>query len=121
MGASVRDYFVVKTKAEKDFMEEEVGNSFCDNGFLGRAENHPLSKSMVDHNQRRVKASGEGKVGDKITGDLLKGRVEVKQIGMRGGTVGCVLDLLCWQTVHPLTYLHMKDARPGHQNSEATS
>ena len=42
-------------------------------------------------------------------------------MGVRGGMVGCVLDLLCWQTTHPSTYLHMKDARPGHQNSEATS
>ena len=32
-------------------MEEEVGNSFFSDGFLGRAENHPLSKSMVNHDQ----------------------------------------------------------------------
>ena len=52
MGASVRDYCVIKTEVEEDFMEEEVGNSFCSDGFLGRAENHPLSKSMVDHDQK---------------------------------------------------------------------
>ena len=33
-------------------MEEEVGNSFCGDGFLDRAENHPLSKAMVDHDQK---------------------------------------------------------------------
>ena len=72
MGTSVGDYLVVKTKVEEDFMKEEVGDSFCGDGFLGRIENHPLSKSMIDHDQERVKAGGEGKVGDKITGDLLE-------------------------------------------------
>ena len=53
-------------------MEEEVGDSFCGDGFLDRAENHPLSKSMVDHDQKRVKTGRKGKVSDKIIGDLLK-------------------------------------------------
>ena len=48
-------------------------------------------------------------------------QVEVEQMGVRGGMVGCVLDLLCWQTTYPSTYLRMKNARPGHQNSEVTS
>ena len=33
-------------------MEEEVGDPFCCDGFLGRAENHPLSKAMVDHDKK---------------------------------------------------------------------
>ena len=33
-------------------MEEEVGNSFRGDGFLGRAENYPLSKAMVNHDQK---------------------------------------------------------------------
>ena len=33
-------------------MEEEVGDPFCGDGLLGRAENHPLSKAMVDHDQK---------------------------------------------------------------------
>ena len=37
---------------EENFVEEEVGNSFCCDGFLGGAENQPLSKAMVDHNQK---------------------------------------------------------------------
>ena len=45
-------------------MKEEVGNSFGSDSFLGRAENHPLSKLMVNHSQKGVKASGEGKVSD---------------------------------------------------------
>ena len=121
MGASVRDYFVIKTETKKDFVEEEVGDSFCGDGFLGRAENHPLSKPMVDHNQKQVKASGEGKVGDEIAGDLLERAGGSRANRCEGGTVGCVLDLFCSQIMHPSTYFHTKDARPGHQNSKVTS
>ena len=54
-------------------MEKEGGDSFGGDGFLGRAKNHPLSKPMVYHDQERVKARGDRKVGDEITGDLLEG------------------------------------------------
>ena len=54
------------------FVKEENSDPFCSDGFPSGAENHPLSKSMVDHSQKRVKAIGEGKVGDEITGDLLR-------------------------------------------------
>ena len=40
---------------------------------LGRAQNHPLSKPMVYHDQERIKARGNGEVRDEITGNLLKG------------------------------------------------
>ena len=33
-------------------MKEEVGNPFHRDGFLGRAENNPLSKAMVNHDQK---------------------------------------------------------------------
>ena len=121
MEAPVGDYFVVKTKAKEGFMEEQVGNSFCGDSFLGRAENHPLSKPMVNHDQKGVKAGREGRSVIKLQEICWKGWMEVKRIGVRGGTVGCVLDLFCWQTAHPSTYLCTKDARPGHQNLEATS
>ena len=51
MGTSIRDYLVVEAEAEENFVEEEVGDSFHCDGFLGRAENHPFSKAMVDHDQ----------------------------------------------------------------------
>ena len=54
-------------------MEEEEGNSFCGNRFLGRAQNHPLSKPMVYHDQERIEAQGNRKVHDEITGNLLEG------------------------------------------------
>ena len=53
-------------------MEKEGGNSLSGDRFLGRAKNHPLSKSMVDHNQERVEARGGREIGDKIAGDLLE-------------------------------------------------
>ena len=70
--ALVGDDFVKKSKAKEDFVEEKGGNPFGGDGFLRGAKNHPLSKSMVYHDQERIKAQGEGKIGDKITGDLLK-------------------------------------------------
>ena len=54
-------------------MEKEGGNPFGSNGFLGRAKNHPLSKSMVDHNQERIEARGDREIRDKIAGNLLEG------------------------------------------------
>ena len=59
MGASFRDYFVVKAKVKENFMKEEIGDPFCSDGIFCGAENHPLSKPMVDHDQKRIKASVE--------------------------------------------------------------
>ena len=95
-------------------MEKEGGNSFGGDGFLGRAKNHPLSKPMVYHDQERVKARGNGEI-------CWKGREAMDLMGDKGGTVGCVLTLFCWQRAQPSTYRQMKEASPGHQNSVATS
>ena len=54
-------------------MEKEGGDPFSGNGFLGRAENHPLSKPMVYHDHERIEAGGDREVRDKIAGDLLEG------------------------------------------------
>jgi len=53
-------------------MEEKGGNSFSGDGFLSGAENYPLSKAMVYHDQKRIKACGGGEISDQITGDLLE-------------------------------------------------
>ena len=45
----------------------------------------------------------------------LKGSVSLEMIGFRGGTVGWVLVLFCWQGAHPSTYFLMNWAIPGHQ------
>ena len=73
MGASVRDDFVEMSKAKEDFVEEEGGDPFGGNGFLGRAKNYPLSKSMVYHDHERIEARGFREICDKIAGNLLKG------------------------------------------------
>ena len=48
--SSIRDNFVVETKVKVNFIEEG-GNPFCSDNFLSGAENHPLCKPMVDHDQ----------------------------------------------------------------------
>ena len=54
-------------------MEKEGGDPFGGNRFLGRAENHPLSKPMVYHDQERIEARGDREIRDKVTGNLLEG------------------------------------------------
>ena len=83
----VGDDFVKKSKAEENLVEEKGGDSFSGNRFLGRAQNHPLSKPMVYHDQERIKAQGNGKVRDKITGNLLEG-AEGKRFDRRKGGYG---------------------------------
>ena len=70
---------------------------------------------MVYHDQNRVISKGGGEVGDEVTGDLLE------QADCSGGFIGLVLTLFCWHTVHPLTYLQMKEASPDHQNLVETN
>jgi len=62
--AAIRDNLVVESIAEEDFVEEKGGDSFGGDGFLSGAENYPLSKTMVYHDQERIEAGGGGKVGD---------------------------------------------------------
>ena len=54
-------------------MEKKCSHSLSGDCFLNGAENHPLCKAMVDHDQQRVEARGGGKVSDKVTRDLLEG------------------------------------------------
>ena len=73
MRAAIRDDFVEKSEAEEDFVEEKGSDPFGGDGFLGRAKNYPLSKSMVYHDHERVEAGRYGEIRDKFAGDLLKG------------------------------------------------
>ena len=54
-------------------MEKESGYSFSSDRFLSGAENYPLCKAMVDHDQQRVKARGGREVSDQVARDLLEG------------------------------------------------
>ena len=73
MGASIRNDLVVEAEAKVYFVEKECGNAFRSDVFLCGAKNHPLSKPMVDHDQKGIEAGGGREVGDKVTGDLLEG------------------------------------------------
>ena len=73
MGTTIGDDFVKKSEVKENLVEKEGCDPFGGNRFLGRAENYPLSKSMVYHDQERIEARGDGEVGDKVAGDLLKG------------------------------------------------
>ena len=69
---TVRDDFVIESEAEVNFVEEEDSYILDGDGFLSGAENYPLHKSVVNHNQQTVEAGGEEKVGDQVTRDLLE-------------------------------------------------
>ena len=81
-------------------MEKEGCNPFGSNGLLGGTKNHPLTKAVVHHNQKRVKPRGKGKVCNKVAGYLAEregtgrgdgsgrgvGRVSVHFILLASGT-----------------------------------
>ena len=105
----VRDHFVVKAKVEIDFVEKEGGNSLGGDGFLSGAKNHPLRKPMVNHDQERIKAQGERKVSDEVTGDLLErtrgGGLDWNKRG--DGRMGICLVLLADSTsFNVCTFIH---------------
>ena len=58
---------------KEDFVKKEGGNPFGGNGLFGGAENHPLTKAMVDHDQQRIKTVGRWKVSDEVARNLLEG------------------------------------------------
>ena len=91
MWATIRDDFVIEPKAEVYFVEEESGYPFSGDGFLSGAENYPLCKAMVNHDQQRIEARGSRKVGDQVAGDLLEGTRGVRLDGGERGDGGmCV-------------------------------
>ena len=112
--ASIGDDFVIEPKAEVDFMEKESGYSLGGDRFLGGAENYPLCKAMVDHDQQGVKAGGDGEVGDQVAGDLLEG---ARGVGFDGGEWGsggmCIrLVLLARGTAFNIFAYKLRETRP---------
>ena len=71
--AMIRDDFIVEPEAKVYFMEEKGDYPFGGDRFLSGAENYPLHKAMVNHDQQRIKAKGGGEIGDEVTRDLLEG------------------------------------------------
>ena len=96
----VGDDFVIEAEAKVYLVEKECGDAFGSDVFLCGTENHPLSKPMVNHDQKGIEAGGRGEIGDKVTGDLLEG---AGRGGMNGGEqrdsrVGVSLVLLAGRT-----------------------
>ena len=52
---------------------KDVSNVGCGGSFVARVENYPLRKTMIYHDQNRIKAMGEGEVCDEVHRDLLEG------------------------------------------------
>lgn len=72
METLIRNDFVIKFKV-KEYSEEKEGcNILGSNRFLGGVENRPLSKPMVYHDQKGIKAGRRRKISDEIAKDLLK-------------------------------------------------
>ena len=69
---------------------------------------------MVDHDQKGIETIGKGKVGDQITGDLLKGAGAGGQNGEEWGTrrMGVDLVLLARGTSADITMNVRGEARP---------
>ena len=92
----VGDDFVIKAEAKVYFVEKERGNAFSGDSLLCGTENHPLSKAMVDHNQKGIETGRRREVGDKVARDLLEraGCGGVNGGERRDGGVGICLVLL---------------------------
>ena len=73
LGAPIGDYSFVEAEAREDVLEKDLGDVRRGGGFVARAENYPLRKTVVYHDQNRIVAVGEGEICDKIHGDLLEG------------------------------------------------
>ena len=54
-------------------MEEEGSYLLSSDGLLGRTENFPFSKPIVNQDQERIKVSRDREVDNQVTGDLLEG------------------------------------------------
>ena len=63
----------METKSLEDKVEKQLGDSCCINSLGAMSEDYPLCKAMVNHDHNRIKASGEGKIGDEIDRELFEG------------------------------------------------
>ena len=95
-------------------MEEEGGNSFCSNSLLCWAKNYPLTKAVVHHDQKRVKAGGDREVSDEVTGELTEGKGAGGRDGGSGwsGGMGVCLILLASGTSSDICMDERSEAGP---------
>ena len=90
----IRDDLVVKAELGEDVLEKDFGDVRHRGGFIARAENYPLQKAMVYHDQNRVKSAGEGEICDKIHGDLLERAGTFGGDRDQGGVCGVGVDFI---------------------------
>ena len=102
LGTPIRDDSFVEAETREDVLKKDLGDVRSGGGFVARAENYPLRKTVVYHDQNRIIAVGEGKVRDEIHRYLLEGagafrrdrgkwgvgRVGIDLIGLARGTAG---------------------------------
>ena len=63
---------IVKSESKEDTFENEFCYSLGIDGFSTWDENHPLRKTMVDHNHERITARGKWEISDQVNRQLLK-------------------------------------------------
>ena len=63
---------IMKSESKEDIFEKEFGYSLGVDGFSAWDENYPLQKTMVNHDQERIKAGGRWEIGDKVNRELLE-------------------------------------------------
>ena len=95
-------------------MKKEGCDSLGSSRFLSRAENYPLCKAVVDHDQERVKTGGRGKIRDEIARQLLKWMRGRGADGVKGRYRGvCVgLSLLAISTAFNVLSYELGEAGP---------
>ena len=87
---------IVKSESKEDIFEKEFGYSLGVDGFSAWDENYPLQKTVVDHEQERIKARGRREISDKVNRELLKQAMAAGGDGQecRDSWVGVNLHLL---------------------------
>ena len=85
---------VMKTESRKDVVEKDVSNVSGRGSFVARAENYPLRKTMVYHNQNRIEAVGQWEIGDEVHRDLLEGMGAIGGDRSEWGYGGVCVDLI---------------------------
>ena len=95
-------------------MEKESCDPFCSDSFLHGTKDHPLSKPMVNHDQKRIKAIRRWEVCDEVTGDLLKWVRGDRVDGSKRGSGGICVGFVLLTNGTTITYLQTDGARLGH-------
>ena len=123
LGASVRDYLVVEAESREDMLKKDLSNVHSRGSFVARAENYPLRKTMVYHNQNRIMATGDGEVCDEVHGNLLEragalgggrhkrwvGGMSVHLIGLAHGTASDEFADKCGHFWPPIVLLEKRN------------